>query len=893
MNPDLHRELTPLLFRDYAFKEQKGMLRQGRCPECGKKELYTNAEAPWILRCGRLTNCGVQLHVKELYPHLFENWSERHKSTPENPHAAADAYLQSARGFNLDKIRGWYTQETFYSRELGISTATVRFALPAAGPDVFWERLIDQPQRFGSQKANFRGSYRGHCWVATGIDLVNAKEVWIVEGIFDAIAQLHAGNTAISAMSCNNYPELTLAALAQDCEAASKPRPTLVFALDGDKAGREYTLRHIAQAKKDGWKAIAITIPQGRHKRDWNDLWQNEQLTREAIEEYRYHGRLLTAESAQDKAVIIYNRKGWQSFHFDFDLKTFWFQYDHDRYAKAREPLDERQDMSDDEKRNMALTESQCCEEIATCAFAPLYFQQNKLTDESWYYFRIDMKGRPTFKNTFTGAQVAGAATFKQRLLSVAPGANFIGSSKQLDRIFKHQMDGIKTVDTVDFVGYSKENACYLFSDHAVSKGKVCRINDEDFFELGKLSIKTLNKSLRLEINDTQKDFTTTFIADMWTCWGAQGIVALAWWLGALFAEQIRGVQKSYPFIEIVGEPGTGKSTLIEFMWKLLGRLDYEGFDPEKASAAGRARNFSQVSNLPIVLIESDREGEDTNKQKRFDWDELKTAYNGRAIRATGVKNGGNDTYEPPFRGAVVISQNAEVAASEAVLQRIVQLMFTLNGQNKNSKEAAVRLERTPIESVSGFILRAVTQETEILRLMAEKIPEHEQMLASSKDIKLTRLIKNHAQIMALVDCLRLVIPLTDNQAYEAQNQLFIMAENRQQAISADHPAVQTFWETFDYLNGDSDSPDQQLNHSDEAGEIALNFNHFVQVAADKRQQVPEIKELKRLLKTGRTRKFIGIKSVRSGINNRYNASRHSDHPARPSIVHCWVFKQS
>lgn len=119
---------------------------------------------------------------------------------------------------------------------------------------------------------------------------------------------------------------------------------------------------------------------------------------------------------------------------------------------------------------------------------------------------------------------------------------------------------------------------------------------------------------------------------------GEKGYVALAFWLGSLFAEQIRERDKSFPFLEIVGEPGTGKSTLIEFLWKLAGREEYEGFDPSKSTAAARGRNFAQVGNLPVVLIEGDRTT-DNAKQRAFDWDELKSLYNGRASRAVGIKS--------------------------------------------------------------------------------------------------------------------------------------------------------------------------------------------------------------------------------------------------------------
>jgi hypothetical protein len=92
---------------------------------------------------------------------------------------------------------------------------------------------------------------------------------------------------------------------------------------------------------------------------------------------------------------------------------------------------------------------------------------------------------------------------------------------------------------------------------------------------------------------------------------------------------------------------------------------------PPRAHPVARARNFAQVGNLPVVLIESEREKTDGSQTKQYDWDELKTAYNGRSVRSTGVKNNGNDTREPPFRGVVVIGQNHAVNASEPILQRV------------------------------------------------------------------------------------------------------------------------------------------------------------------------------------------------------------------------------
>lgn len=83
-------------------------LQEGKCPACDKRELFTWADKPFVLRCGRENRCGETFQVKPLYPEIFDDWSKRHVRTRENPHAAADAYLQHARGFDLQGLRGCY-----------------------------------------------------------------------------------------------------------------------------------------------------------------------------------------------------------------------------------------------------------------------------------------------------------------------------------------------------------------------------------------------------------------------------------------------------------------------------------------------------------------------------------------------------------------------------------------------------------------------------------------------------------------------------------------------------------------------------------------------------------------------------------------------------------------
>ncbi len=143
-------------------------------------------------------------------------------------------------------------------------------------------------------------------------------------------------------------------------------------------------------------------------------------------------------ESAPEKALLMYKHHGWNSFSFEFDSKLMWFKLDLERYAKARDQFDGDKDKSDDEKRDLALTESGTVSEVANCYPTALYYQANLLTDESWYYFRIDFPhDGPSVNNTFTGGQLASASEFKKRLLGIAAGAVFTGNAHQLDAMLK------------------------------------------------------------------------------------------------------------------------------------------------------------------------------------------------------------------------------------------------------------------------------------------------------------------------------------------------------------------------------------------------------------------------------------------------------------------------
>lgn len=350
MRDDLRHDVLQRIESEFGLKHRAPTkyMRGGTCPKCNKKELYTRFDSPWQLICGRQEKCGHTVHVKEIYDDLFEDWSKRVPPTENAPTATARAYLEFARGFDISLIGGWFTQDSYYAPQHDAGSATVRFALEKGG---YWERLIDRPSRFGKMKARFKPgeSYKGVWWCPPCVDVLEAKEIWIVEGIFDAIALVHHDIAAVSAMSSNAFPADSLAALVK---ARPGNLPKLVWALDNEPGAHAYTKRWVRMARELGFTCEAAQIPQRDNRKvDWNDLHQRWQFLDEGekrdaqldkdITTARHHGALLIAENATEKALVMFDWKRRSEFHLEYGNRLYWFKLDLEKYNKAIQELED------------------------------------------------------------------------------------------------------------------------------------------------------------------------------------------------------------------------------------------------------------------------------------------------------------------------------------------------------------------------------------------------------------------------------------------------------------------------------------------------------------------------------------------------------------------------
>ena len=867
-------EIVQALTHDtrFQFKDQGGYLRYGICPNCGQKELYVRKSMPFRIACGRDNNCGLSWTAKELLPHLFENYEKRFPPTRENPKATAEAYLMADRGFIPSRICGWYDQEAHGLKGSGEWVPTVRFYLDAERTR-YWERLIGKTKADG-QKAHVGGKrkadgsiFRGDAWVPPGQTLKQGEKCFITEGIFHSIALEHTGRKVAAAISSSNFPSNFI--------KAHKGRGIVwVLALDGDKAGRKYMTKHHRQLKAMDEHVEVCLLSDG--KKDWDDLWQARKLTDEFIETCIYQGALFTAASVGGKVRLLYKASPQLTYHL-VEFKNALYSVSIDN--KLDEDLKEKDVDVHSEEGIEVFSNHTTVSRISKMVPHLLYVTKDEVVNEQKYVFQVKYRdGTPEHLMELEGTCLSSKLSFHNALLNNTVGGGFLGETRDFSVLSKRLLDRkLLEIKALSFVGYDVDLKTWVFQKHAYHKGQEIKLNEHGYFETQGGSMKT---NLTSPSYHTGGEFSPDWFNDYKQAFHWPGVTLLAFWLGSLFAQQIRAVHKSLPFLEVTGDPGAGKSTDLEFVWKLVGRDDEEGFDFLKSTRAGRRRAFNQVSNLPVVLIESDRDDPDMDKKaKQANFDEFKPFFNGRATGTLGVAKRGNDTDEQLFKGTIIFSQNATVDGSKALLERIVHCHVDKKHHGPGTREIARWFERQDTSTVGGFLTVALKNETRILDTYFKAFDQLESVFQKS-GIKNERLIKNHAQVAAFGHALSVLFPdVTQDVKNQLTGYLIERAKDREGRLASDHPMVEKFWDAFYFMEAERKAAEIfSMNMSKDPTLVAINLNDFRAECLCRGQELMDITQLKKLLPTSRRHKF--VESNRAVWNG-----------DKRKTLKCWVFE--
>ena len=901
---DFKSEIIQALRDDiqFHFRETSGEFRDGMCPGCNRKDIYIRKDNPWQVACRHL-NCGYKESTRKLYPDIFENLSKKYPATDVDPNASADAYMKIDRGFDLEIIRGMYEQGYRKISEKNFA-ATVRFPL---WDNFYWQRLIDNEKirENGGKKVHIycpieKGGFKDKAWVPPGMEFKKNDQIWITEGIFKTIAFLHIKKKSIAAISANNLPRKII-------EANKGKNITWVLAYDNDKAGNTVSRKYSKELDKLGEKYL-VAFPRYKSA-DWDDEFRAGNLNEQYLQEAIWRGYYQLADSSEMKAFLYWahyrpKKKNGESGttrlnYFIFNFQNFLFS------CKVENDSEEKVNIEEYLKENWSkINKAQFygillrdfnniaeINKISNCYPEFLYEQENIERKTTQYMIKITSGyGNKNRIIELNPKSMLSPKDFSGNLITAGSGFTFDGSPLDL-KILKDSWFNrkLKKLEVIDYVGYSREYGVYVFPEFGFKNGKLLKQIDNDYIASDEIKIKTTLSDINVHYNE---NFDPYWIDDFKTVFHNNGLALMGWWLGSLFAEQVKEKQSTYPWFELTGVPGAGKSTLLRFMWKLCGRNNYEGFDPCKDNPKARDRQMKQVANLPVIFVEGDRE----NAKYSLDLNEYKNTYDYKGLlRGTAKADYSNETNSFPFRGTLLISQNAQVDSSPAVMERICYFHATKAHYFEGSGEIAEKLKELNIDDMSGFIVKAIKNEKYILSKYFKKYSEVRAFMKAG-GIKDSRFILNYSQIATWVWMLQFIFDgkVTDDDCLQAQDFILKRGIEREKRLQSDHPLIEQFWEYYDDLNyvytrepikdhnGDiveeSIKTKEILNHSVDDNYIAVNFTHFESVIASNYLQKLNFKDLKKLLPNSKRHKFIECKPVYSAI----------EHISK----RCWIFQK-
>ena len=315
---DIRQEVQDALLSDplFQFKRKGDFFRHGVCPLCKDKSVWAHVNS-FTLQCDHINNCQYEEHVRDIYPDIFDNFSKRAPATDADPMATAKAYLSQNRFFNVTQLSGEFTQAYFPFSD-GHKAPTVRFPL---WDGFYWERFIDKQdtRRFGA-KAHFKKGivFTGKCWQPKSQTIKKNDTVFIVEGIFHAIALIENGHKAIAAFTNNNLPTEII-------KQHEKNNITWVLAYDDDVGTKNATRniflpKYIKQLKKQGVNFKVFLMGK---KVDWDDLHRLEKINEKTIKQGLFTGAMFASQSIEEKAWVFFQQYQSKCTVLDFEYKLF------------------------------------------------------------------------------------------------------------------------------------------------------------------------------------------------------------------------------------------------------------------------------------------------------------------------------------------------------------------------------------------------------------------------------------------------------------------------------------------------------------------------------------------------------------------------------------------
>lgn len=264
---------------------------------------------------------------------------------------------------------------------------------------------------------------------------------------------------------------------------------------------------------------------------------------------------------------------------------------------------------------------------------------------------------------------------------------------------------------------------------------------------------------------------TPEWLTHFITAFGTSGVIAMAWWVGARNASEIRDVQRSYPFLRVVpaGPDQLDVNDLLGTLSVLSGAKDADVLSRAKHAPAALRKALFDDTNLPLVLTEMGGAGHTFD-----DWDMLKPMFNNGSFRSVAISTGidAHCSGKRFARGLVFVAERGE---GPGLPGRTVELSVDLKCLVGAMKLAEQVLRQRCDKGHDLLALDPTGWRQMIYHLGG--IEQHINTMAEDQGKALSRRdAKNHAQLICMVRTLVDAFGLPEDVASNAIRNIHDMA---------------------------------------------------------------------------------------------------------------------
>lgn len=542
--------------------EKSNAIEKLKCISCRELNAWINLKAAIkYLACNHKSKCNYKTPLTDIFPNL-----DKFKQ-PKSNSMSKEEWHQ----YGLDYLA---------FRGLKKSIEGLDFACKYSGQDrsPVIEFKIDEsttcikiihPKHPNSYR--FEGSPSNKIWINQNIDYKGSKEIFVVEGIINALSLIEKGINAVAILSASFTPTKDI------FKKYGIDVNTIVLAFDRDNAGIEASIKWYNLFNCKGVLPL-------KNNMDWNDdLIANKLLSLSKVRErHNKVFNLAVAKTPEDYFKVK-----------NMPYLTF-FQFDNKIYQVKR----------DSKNENMVAIVA-----ISNFSFNVNYFIRGEyLSGEEYTEYHLTFTpsvGKP-IDLTLTSKELKSNSAFKEKMINHK--LSWLGKTSPFDWIVGAIIEAKNKPDVrkLKYTGYDKDTDSHVYEKFAVTtQGKFLKIPKEGYYKMGHNNF--LKSDKRASLSPSNNKFDVGLLEDLLEAYGGKALTAISFMVASLFCPTIKKKLLFFPFMSFYGEPGSGKSTLGTFLQWMQCQVN-SGLELSNANTfIGEIRTVAKYSGMMLPILEAEK----------------------------------------------------------------------------------------------------------------------------------------------------------------------------------------------------------------------------------------------------------------------------------------------